>query len=84
MPKTHRHDPLKKEVIIMTEKLVRINTRIGKKHNDFLDNESDETGMSKSSIVQLAVDQYMTQRQSIATLSTLVEKIEELEKRLEE
>jgi len=67
----------------MTESLVRINTRIGKKHNDFLDKESAETGMSKSSIVQLAVDQYMTQRQSIATLTTLVEKIENLENMLE-
>ena len=67
----------------MTEKLIRINTRIGKKHNDFLDKESSETGMSKSAIVQLAVDQYMMQRQSIATLTTLVEKIESLENKLE-
>jgi len=48
--------------------LVRVNTRIGKHHNDWLDEESARTGMSKSSIVQLAIDNYMRQNQSINSM----------------
>ena len=44
---------------------VRINSRIGKTHNDWLDNYSRETGISKSSLVMMAVDDWITKKESI-------------------
>lgn len=61
------------------EKLVRVNTRLGVKHNEFLDKESAETGISKSALIQLAVDQYMLQRQTITSLGQIMSKMDEIE-----
>jgi len=58
--------------------LVRVNTRIGVHHNEYLDSESDRTGISKSSLIQLAIDNYMRQNQSMTTLEQLVFEIKEL------
>ena len=44
---------------------VRINSRIGKTHNDWLDDYSRETGISKSSLVMMAVDDWITKKESI-------------------
>ena len=63
--------------------LVRINARIGQKHNEFLDKESKETGISKSALIQLAVDQYMTQKQGMATMERMLNEIKELKKHVE-
>lgn len=63
--------------------LVRINARIGQKHNEFLDRESQETGISKSALIQLAVDQYMTQKQGMATMEKLLNEIKDLKKQVE-
>lgn len=65
-------------------KLIRVNTRIGQHHSDWLNEESERTGMSKSSIIQLAIDNYMRQNQSMSTLEQMILKIENLENKIEE
>lgn len=62
--------------------MVRINTRVSKRLSDWLDNESKETGLPKSTIILLALEQYMTQREAmnkIPTYMELLSKIESLE-----
>lgn len=41
--------------------MVRINTRISKQLNEWLDKRSRETGVPKSTLVFLALEQYMQQ-----------------------
>jgi len=62
----------------MSDGLVRIGARIGKVQNDYLDSESKKTGISKSTLIHLAVDSYMRQNKSIATLEALLNEIQEL------
>jgi hypothetical protein len=64
--------------------LVRVNARIGKQHNDYLDKKSAETGISKSSLIQLAIDSYMLQDTAIRSFEAISQKIDNLEKLIEE
>ena len=62
----------------MSEKAdtVRVNSRIGKTHNEWLDNYSKETGISKSSLIMMAVDFWITNKQSMGTLEKLIDEAE--------
>jgi len=62
----------------MSEKAdtVRVNSRIGKTHNDWLDNYSQETGISKSSLIMMAVDFWITNKQQMGTLEKLINEAE--------
>lgn len=64
--------------------LVRVNTRIGEHHNAWLDAESERTGVSKSGLIQLAIDSYKMQNEAIHTLDEMVKKIDNLENLIEE
>ena len=64
--------------------LVRVNTRIGVHHNDWLDKESARTGVSKSGLIQLAIDSYKMQNEVIYTLDQMTKKIDDLGKLIEE
>lgn len=64
--------------------LVRVNTRIGEHHNEWLDKESARTGVSKSGLIQLAIDSYKMQNEAIHTLDEMVKKIDNLENLIEE
>lgn len=70
----------------MTEKeMVRINTRISSVMNDWLDERSKETGLSKSAIVMLAVENYYSQTEvmkNMANMAYLMDKLEQIESRL--
>ena len=55
---------------------VRVNSRIGKTHNEWLDNYSRETGISKSSLIMMAVDFWITNKQSMGTLEKLIDEAE--------
>lgn len=58
--------------------LFRVNARIGQHHNDFLDAESERTGLSKSMVIMLAIENYMKQYQQQSTLSDLVKEARKL------
>jgi predicted DNA-binding protein len=65
--------------------MVRINTRISADLNEYLDNLSDSTGMAKSTIVMLAIEDYRKSREVIAGMSdlnTLYEKLERIEQQI--
>ena len=64
--------------------LVRVNTRIGVHHNDWLDKESKRTGVSKSGLIQLAIDSYKMQNEVIYTLDQMTKKIDDLGNLIEE
>lgn len=65
--------------------MVRVNTRIGKDANHWLDSESERTGVPKSTLIHLAVEQYIQQREAVqrmADIGDLVAAIERLEEKI--
>lgn len=65
--------------------MVRINTRIGANANKWLDDESERTGVPKSTLVHLAIEQYIQQKeafQRMADMGEIVSAIERLEEKL--
>lgn len=67
----------------MEEKaLQRVNARLGYTQNAWLDEESKRTGISKSSLIQLAVEQYISQKQALnamGDMSVMIRKLETIE-----
>lgn len=66
--------------------MVRVNTRISKTLNAWLDKESQETGVPKSTLVMLALENYYTQREvmkNMGDMGAILNKLEEIEKRIE-
>lgn len=75
----------------MTEKqvpgLFRLNVRVSQKQNTWLEDESAETGLSKSALVQLAVENYIQQKKTVdamGTMNELIDKLAAIEKTLQE
>lgn len=69
----------------MTEK-VRVNTRISKQLNDWLDKRSKETGYSKSTLVMLALENYFQQTEVVekmGDMSTIYRELQEIKDKLE-
>lgn len=74
---------------MVTEKndMVRINTRVSKVLNDWLDEQSRMTGVPKSTLVFLALEQYKQQKEvmgQMAGMGEILRKLELLEGKLEE
>lgn len=64
--------------------MVRVNTRISKTVNDWLNDESETTGLSKSTLIMLAIEQYAQQREvmrNISTMESISQRLDELEKK---
>lgn len=51
--------------------MFRINTRIGQKQNKWLDRESEETGISKSGLVAMALEQYIQQKEVVDAMNNM-------------
>lgn len=69
--------------------MVRVNTRISAELNDWLDDKSKKSGVPKSAIIHMALEQYVTQTRSVealqlsqGTLRDLFAKVEQIEKKL--
>lgn len=61
--------------------MVRVNSRISSDLNDWLNDESESTGLSKSSIMMLAAENYRAQKRAfnmMADMGDVVNKLEEL------
>lgn len=61
--------------------MVRVNTRISKNLNDQLDEQTEETGLPKSTQIMLAIEMYQQQKQAkgqLTELSMLIEKMQGL------
>lgn len=66
--------------------MIRVNTRVSKDVNDWLDNESKRTGVAKSTLIYLALEQYINQKRAISAMDEmkeLVERMESLETKVE-
>lgn len=62
--------------------MIRVNTRISSTLNDWLDEQSNKTGIPKSTLIHLALEQYVNQREAIDTMGLMLKKLEELDKKL--
>ena len=66
--------------------MIRVNTRVRKDLNDWLDQQVDETGVPKSTHIMFAIEMYQQQKQAkgqLSELAELIEKLEELSKKVE-
>ena len=67
--------------------MVRINTRIGYDANEWLDAESERTGVPKSTLIHLAVEAYIQQKdamKAVSDLGRLVQAIQNLEEKVDQ
>lgn len=60
--------------------MVRVNTRISKEVNDWLDNKSARTGIAKSTLIYLALEQYIQQQHVVNEMPKMMELLDELKK----
>lgn len=60
-------------VIVMAEEnqIVRLSVRVSKENNDYLDKKSMQTGISKSALVQIAVEQYRQQAEAVSAMNNM-------------
>lgn len=68
----------------MTEKkeMVRVNTRISEKANAWLDDQSNESGIPKSTLILLAIENFIREKEAMAMMGdigTLVQKLDEIQ-----
>lgn len=66
--------------------MVRVNTRIGSEANDWLDEYSGNTGIPKSTLIHLAIESYIQQKEvfkRMGDMGDLVAAIERLEQKIE-
>lgn len=64
--------------------MVRVNTRISSKLNEWLDKESEETGVPKSTLVMLALENFQREREVISKMGdmqSIMAMLEELSKK---
>ena len=59
--------------------MIRVNTRVRKDLNDWLDQQVDETGVPKSTQIMFAIEMYQQQKMAKGQLTELAELIEKLE-----
>lgn len=67
--------------------MIRVGTRIRKDLNDWLDQQSEETGLPKSTQIMMAIENYQQQKMAkgqITELGELISKLEELSKQVED
>lgn len=78
---------LKKGVIGLAENnMVRVNTRISKQANEWLDNQSTSTGIPKSTLILLAIENYIQQKEvmeRMSDMSELMDKLNKIESKLQ-
>lgn len=60
--------------------IVRLSVRVSKENNDYLDKKSMQTGISKSALVQIAVEQYRQQAEAVSAMNNMEMLFEKLEK----
>jgi predicted DNA-binding protein len=69
----------------MTDKLFRLNVRLSQESNSWLDQESTRTGLSKSSIMAFALENYIQQKEVVKNMDNMkliYEKLEDMENKL--
>lgn len=65
--------------------MIRVNTRISKTLNDWLDEQTKETGLPKSSQIMLALEVYRQQQnamKNMGDMSMIIEVLSDLQKEI--
>ena len=60
--------------------MMRVNTRIGVDANKWLDKESERTGVPKSTLIHLAIEQYIQQKEAFARMADIGELVQAIER----
>lgn len=55
---------------------VRVNTKISERSNTWLDKKSLEMAVSKSALINIAIEQYRTQTEMMDVLPQMIEELE--------
>lgn len=66
--------------------MIRVNTRISMTANKWLDDYSAETGLPKSTIIMMAIEDYIKQKDVIERMGNMQElylKLEQIEKKID-
>lgn len=69
----------------MANEMVRLNARVSKYVNDWLDKESDKTGVPKSTLIYLALETYINQKEAMTMMNNMdgiMKRLEAVEKRI--
>lgn len=75
------------EGLVNMAEMVRVNTRISKKLNDWLDEQTEETGLPKSTQIMMAIEMYQQQKMAkgqLNDLAILIEKMEQLAEKVKD
>ena len=62
--------------------MVRVNTRVSKPVNEWLDKRSEETGVPKSTLIFLAIENYKKENdvmEMMGDMGSIMQKLEELQ-----
>lgn len=62
----------------MVKSPVRVNTRISYDLNEWLDKKSEEMAISKSSLINIAVENFRKETEAVMMLPAIMKKLEEL------
>ena len=60
--------------------MARVNTRISKQANDWLDVRSHDTGIPKSTLILLAIETYIQQHDAVARMADIGELVTAIER----
>ena len=63
-------------------KMVRVNTRISAELNRWLDEESQQAGVPKSTLIHLALTSYMQQKRAISSLEEVIKRLDRIEEQM--
>lgn len=66
--------------------MIRVNTRISKTSNDWLNDYSAETGLPKSTIIMLAIENFIKEKEvmdRMADMGDIVKKLDDLQYEVE-
>lgn len=58
------------------EKPVRVNARISRRANDWLDKKSEEMALSKSALISIAVENYIKETEVVHGFPKILEELE--------
>lgn len=67
--------------------MIRVNTRISTDMNKWLDKHSKETGLPKSTIIMMAIEDYRKEKEvmkQMVDMGQIVAKLDKLEKKIEQ
>lgn len=65
------------EVLNLAE-MVRVTTRISAEINDWLDDRTNKTGIPKSTLILLALEQYINQHNALNSMKDIEQVLEQL------